>query len=41
MISVSKGGDPVTDPSQVESKKWGGSIFDDDAGENKDYFNYE
>ena len=34
MISVSKGGTPVTDPSLVESKKfWGTSIFDDDEEE--------
>ena len=34
MISVSKGGEPVTDPSLVESKKfWGTSIFDDDEEE--------
>ena len=31
MISVSKGGEPVTDPSLVESKKfWGSTIFDDE-----------
>ena len=31
MISVSKGGEPVTDPSLVESKKfWGTSVFDDE-----------
>ena len=30
MISVSQGGDPVDDPTKVESQKfWGGSIFDD------------
>jgi len=34
MISVSKGGEPVTDPSLVESKKfWGTSIFDDEEEE--------
>ena len=31
LITVSKGGEPVTDPSLVESKKfWGTSIFDDE-----------
>ena len=34
MISVSKGGEPVTDPSLVESKKfWGTSVFEDDEKE--------
>lgn len=31
LITVSKGGEPVTDPSLVESKKfWGSTIFDDE-----------
>jgi hypothetical protein len=31
MISVSKGEEPVTDPSLVESKQfWGGRIIDDE-----------
>ena len=37
MISVSKGGEPVTDPSLVESKKfWGTSIFDDEEEEDEE-----
>ena len=31
LITVSKGGEPVTDPSLVESKRfWGSTIFDDE-----------
>ena len=34
LISISKGGTPVTDPTLVESKKfWGSSLFDDDEEE--------
>ena len=36
MITVSKGGEPVTDPSLVESKKfWGTSVFEDEEEEEK------
>ena len=38
MISVSKGGEPVTDPSLVESKKfWGTSVFDDEEEDDLDF----
>ncbi|MBR1916228.1 MAG: hypothetical protein IJ832_00020 [Bacteroidaceae bacterium] len=38
MISVSKGGEPVTDPSLVESKKfWGTSVFDDEEEDDIDF----
>lgn len=38
MISVDKGGAPVTDPSQVQSHKfWGNSIFEDDEEVDIDY----
>lgn len=31
LITVSKGGEPVTDPSLVESKRfWGSTILDDE-----------
>ena len=31
LISISKGGTPVTDPTLVESKNfWGSSLFDDE-----------
>ena len=34
LISISKGGTPVTDPTLVESKKfWGSSLFDDEEEE--------
>ena len=37
LISISKGGTPVTDPTLVESKKfWGSSLFDDDEEEDED-----
>ena len=36
LISISKGGPPVTDPTLVESKKfWGSSLFDDDEEEDE------
>ena len=39
MISVSKGGEPVTDPSLVESKKfWGTSIFDEEEEDEEEDF---
>ena len=38
MISVDKGGAPVTDPSQVQSHKfWGNSIFEDEEEVDIDY----
>jgi hypothetical protein len=38
LISISKGGTPVTDPTLVESKKfWGSSLFDDDEEEEEDF----
>ena len=38
MISVSKGGTPVDDPTKVESHKfWGNSIFEDDDEEEVDF----
>ena len=37
LISISKGGTPVTDPTLVESKKfWGSSLFDDDEEEEEE-----
>ena len=37
LISISKGGTPVTDPTLVESKKfWGNSLFDDEEEEEED-----
>ncbi|MDO4950754.1 MAG: hypothetical protein Q4E49_01695 [Bacteroidales bacterium] len=37
LISISKGGTPVTDPTLVESKKfWGNSLFDDDEEEEEE-----
>ena len=37
LISISKGGTPVTDPTLVESKKfWGSSLFDDDEEEDEE-----
>ena len=34
MISVDKGGSPVTDPSEVQSHRfWGNSLFEDDEEE--------
>ena len=38
LISISKGGTPVTDPTLVEYKKfWGSSLFDDDEEEDEDF----
>ena len=37
LISISKGGTPVTGPTLVESKKfWGSSLFDDDEEEDEE-----
>ena len=37
LISISKGGTPVTDPTLVESKKfWGSSLFDDEEEEDEE-----
>ena len=38
MISVDKGGSPVTDPNEVQSHKiWGNSLFEDDEEAEIDY----
>ena len=37
MISVDKGGSPVTDPNEVQSRRfWSGSLFDDEDEEETD-----
>ena len=37
LISISKGGTPVTVPTLAESKKfWGSSLFDDDEEEDEE-----
>ena len=38
MLSVDKGGSPVTDPTKVESHRfWGNSIFEDEEEVDIDY----